>query len=532
MKKIFLFSTIAASMALVSCDNIAPDDRYIEVEVNKSEKVVLLEDYTGMQCVNCPEAASIIDNIHHTYGDQFIAVGLHPSSGPYQKPMPIAQGSKELLDLSSADADAYYKKYSVKAFPTAMIDRSSFDGSKLLDNKDKWAAYVNQQMTVSNPVDISITSTYNAATRTVKLATDIKFKEAVTEELYLQLWVIENGIIGPQVTAKGINWEYEHNHVLRSAVNGTWGQSIGASFAANKHLETITTTYTLNEEWNADNCEIVGFVYRASDDVILQAHLVDIVADKRPEKVVLLEDYTGMQCVNCPEAASIIDNIHHTFGNRFIAVGLHPASGPYQKPMPIAQGSKELLDLSSTDADAYYKKYSVKAFPTAMIDRSTFDGSKLLDNKDKWSSYVFKKMEETTPINISMASTYDAATRTVTLATDIAFFETVGEELYLQLWVIENGIIGPQVTAKGINWEYEHNHVLRSAINGTWGESIGASFAANQRLETITTTYTLNEAWNADNCEIVGFVYRASDDVILQAHLVDIIASEETPSEE
>ena len=44
MKKIFLFSTIAASMALVSCDNIAPDDRYIEVEVNKSEKVVLLED--------------------------------------------------------------------------------------------------------------------------------------------------------------------------------------------------------------------------------------------------------------------------------------------------------------------------------------------------------------------------------------------------------------------------------------------------------------------------------------------------------
>ncbi|MBQ5723465.1 MAG: hypothetical protein IIV64_04635, partial [Muribaculaceae bacterium] len=63
MKKIFLFSAVAASMAFVSCDNIPEEDRYIEVEVNKSEKVVLLEDYTGMQCVNCPDAAAIIDNI-------------------------------------------------------------------------------------------------------------------------------------------------------------------------------------------------------------------------------------------------------------------------------------------------------------------------------------------------------------------------------------------------------------------------------------------------------------------------------------
>ena len=278
MKKIFLFSAVAASMAFVSCDNIPEEDRYIEVEVNKSEKVVLLEDYTGMQCVNCPDAAAIIDNIHHTFGDNFIAVGLHPTSGPYQKPMPGKDGV--MVNLSSDDADAYYKKYSVKAFPTAMIDRSTFDGSKLLDNKDKWAAYVNQQMTASTPVNLSMESTYDATTRTVTLATDIEFSEAGGETLYLHLWVLENGIIGPQVTAKGVNWEYEHNHVLRSAINGTWGQSLGASFNADQRLETFTTTYTLNAAWKAGNCEIVGFVYRASDDVILQAHLVDIIVSE------------------------------------------------------------------------------------------------------------------------------------------------------------------------------------------------------------------------------------------------------------
>lgn len=283
MKKIFLFSAVAASMAFVSCDNIPEEDRYIEVEVNKSEKVVLLEDYTGMQCVNCPDAATIIDDIHHSFGENFIAVGLHPTSGPYQKPMPIEKGSKEMLDLSSADADAYYKKYQVKAFPTAMIDRSTFDGSKLLDNKDKWQSYVNQQMAEATPVNILLISTYDETTRTVTIETEIQFTEDVNEALYLQLWVIENGIVGPQVTAQGVKYDYVHNHVLRSAINGTWGESLGSAFVASELLETITSTITLDEAWNDDNCEIVGFVYRASDDVILQAHLVDIVVSEESD---------------------------------------------------------------------------------------------------------------------------------------------------------------------------------------------------------------------------------------------------------
>ena len=38
-----------AAMSLVSCDNIAPEDRYIDVERNHSEKVVLLEEFVALQ---------------------------------------------------------------------------------------------------------------------------------------------------------------------------------------------------------------------------------------------------------------------------------------------------------------------------------------------------------------------------------------------------------------------------------------------------------------------------------------------------
>lgn len=281
MKKIFIFSTLAAAFAMTSCDNIDQEERFIPVEVNKSEKVVLLEDYTGNTCVNCPLAAEIIENIHEIYGDNFIAVGLHPASGPYQQPIKIS--GVNCVDMRSNVADAYYKKYSVKAFPTAMIDRMAFDGSKLLDNKDKWSGYVNERMQTSTPVNISMTSGYNPTSRELTIDTDIAFSEAVGEQLSLQLWVIENNIISPQVTPKGMEKEYVHNHVLRDAINGYWGETLGMSFNQNQRLSK-SYTYTLKADWNDNNCQVVGFVYRNSTDEILQAHLVDIVSNNAEQQ--------------------------------------------------------------------------------------------------------------------------------------------------------------------------------------------------------------------------------------------------------
>ena len=45
MKKIYIVGSLMAAMSLVSCDNIAPEDRYIDVERNHSEKVVLLDEF-------------------------------------------------------------------------------------------------------------------------------------------------------------------------------------------------------------------------------------------------------------------------------------------------------------------------------------------------------------------------------------------------------------------------------------------------------------------------------------------------------
>ena len=59
MKKYIL--PLLASLALSACDYIAEDERLIEVEAAQAKRVVLLEDFTGQLCVNCPLGTEVIE---------------------------------------------------------------------------------------------------------------------------------------------------------------------------------------------------------------------------------------------------------------------------------------------------------------------------------------------------------------------------------------------------------------------------------------------------------------------------------------
>ena len=62
----------------MACDDVAEDDRFIYVEPAEVAKRVLLEDFTGQRCINCPEASELIERLQEEYGaDNVIAVGIY-----------------------------------------------------------------------------------------------------------------------------------------------------------------------------------------------------------------------------------------------------------------------------------------------------------------------------------------------------------------------------------------------------------------------------------------------------------------------
>ena len=75
IKNKFVIVALACFM-LTGCDEVSESDRLIYVKPAEVSRAVLIEDFTGQRCINCPNAADEISRLQEEYGeDKVIAVG-------------------------------------------------------------------------------------------------------------------------------------------------------------------------------------------------------------------------------------------------------------------------------------------------------------------------------------------------------------------------------------------------------------------------------------------------------------------------
>ena len=214
-------------------------------------------------------------------------------------------------------------------------------------------------------------------------------------------------------------------------------------------------------------------------------------------RTVLIEDFTGQRCIYCPKGTEAIEGIVEAYGSdNVIAVAIH--SGP----LGFA-GSSKAVGLMTDTGEEYYKHWDSTnklSQPWALFNRNAAPNT----DYNTWANYVAGVISQKAKLSIDINNDYDAASRTLT--TDITTFGTDGTTSgKLQVWLIEDGIKAMQMMPDGTaNAEYIHNHVFRAAVNGTWGEDITVKEGESSTKQ---YTYTLPEAWNADNVAVVAFVY-------------------------
>ena len=127
----------------VSCSHISEDERLIYVKPAAVSRSVLIEDFTGQRCVNCPNANDEIARLQQEYGDDaVIAVAIH--SGPLG-----FYTNSRYLGLRTETGDAYFNHWQVEYQPVGMVDRS-----ELLDFSS-WNGRIRQEL--AKPASISIT---------------------------------------------------------------------------------------------------------------------------------------------------------------------------------------------------------------------------------------------------------------------------------------------------------------------------------------------------------------------------------------
>lgn len=229
---------------LSSCSNIADDERLIYVEPAKAARNVLIEDFTGQRCVNCPKATEAIHAMQEVYGDNVIAVAIH--CGPFG----FAGNSKNvglMTDTGKEYWDAWFT--STQGQPVAKINRG--EATSAYDN---WSNDVARCLEQSTDVSIDVEATCSDGSINIHAVT----KANAGRKAKIQAWLVEDGIVAMQSQPDGsINREYTHNHVFRAAVNGTWGEDI----TYGEVEQTKSWTANVAEGWVAENMQVVVFVY-------------------------------------------------------------------------------------------------------------------------------------------------------------------------------------------------------------------------------------------------------------------------------
>ena len=233
-------------LMLAACDYIAEDEQLIYEKPEPAKRVVLLEDFTGQRCSNCPTATDVIEQLQEAYGDALVAVGIHGG------PLAFA-GNARVIGLKTETGDLYYNHWKLEYQPVGLINRHA------PVNYTDWATIVKEELAKPAPLHLVGNAALEGDVITIKIK--VEGTDGTTEGK-LQVWVLEDGIKALQVMPDGsANQEYIHNHVFRTAVNGIWGEDICV-----KEAETVerTMTQALDQNWNKDKLSIVAFVYNNS----------------------------------------------------------------------------------------------------------------------------------------------------------------------------------------------------------------------------------------------------------------------------
>ncbi len=270
MKKVYLIYLVFASLLMQSCNKI--DDKLIPIAAKDwYGKRILIEDYTGHRCPNCPAAAIVASDLKALYGDKIVVIAVH--AGYFAEPKPLLNFPEDFRTTAGTEWDNFFG-ISNAGNPNGLINRVGFPTTTHIINPNAWAAKVGSLLTEIPEVEIEITPNFNTSTNILTGQVKTKFLKTIKKKLKLQIVITEDSIIAPQQNASTIVVDYVHRHVLRGALNDSWGSEL-TNGLANSYIDTEILTpissFAIDPtKWKTKHCTIVAFVYDDNTKEILQ----------------------------------------------------------------------------------------------------------------------------------------------------------------------------------------------------------------------------------------------------------------------
>ncbi len=267
----YIYTAFAATatLSLVACDEIAEGDRFIEVEAAKAERAVLVEEFSGQFCTNCPDGAEKLAEIHDMYakenGMDLIVVSIH--CGTRQRPpLGLHENNTQYVGLTTDFGEALYAKYNSPALPAAVIDRTTAP----IENMEGWLTPISTAFNVPASLTLSAEATYNPADGMITVTVDGRSTQALEGNLHV--WLTEDDIVTvqklkpedkPLFGGSEYNYEHKFSHIFRASFTPIEGVPAKYDVVATASDAKVFTVKA-GDKWNVNNMTVVAFVDNAN----------------------------------------------------------------------------------------------------------------------------------------------------------------------------------------------------------------------------------------------------------------------------
>lgn len=474
-------------------------DWHVTTEAQKRH--ALLEEYTGIHCIYCPQGHKIAADLLQTYGEQMCVINVHYGS--------FAQAQyDDQPDFITACGNQLGSYYQVTGFPSATVNRRAHGDRVVSGSRSDWTALCQEEMAEETPVNLWSTAQYDAETGALTVTVEgyVRSLDKDSEGVMsLAVALTQDSILGPQTGGQMAD-EYPHNHVLRDYLTPVWGEELGAQPVGNywrrQYTYTVPAAYK-NTDVDPAQLEVTSVLTNAQHEVINAVRTRPLtvrhnVSTQPQPRHAVIEEFTGIFCGNCPDGAEIVRRLQLAQPELVHSIAIH--TGHYADN----QGSDLLPDFVTPVGDELAAYYGINSYPTGMVNRHPHLSDGVVTSRSVWGAQCRRESQQTAAVNLWMESRYEASTRTLSVDVEGYALETGSYALAIAL--VQNHVVGYQ---SGGSDKYEHNHALRAYLTPTWGDPLGtveAGTFCQRHYEYVVPAVIGNVPVVAEDLELVAMI--------------------------
>jgi hypothetical protein len=238
----------------------AVDSTYKAAVVATEPHNVLIEEFTGQSCSNCPSAHAQLDAIAAQAGNEgrINIVSMYIYGGP--QTFPPAGSLHDFRDSAATQVSSTIYG-GVGSLPSGGIDRSRYNGNLVLLTTD-WSNFINAQKAVEDSLNLDVTSSYTGGVATIKVT--VTYTKDMASKQNISVYITEDGITDKQESGLIIDDNYLFKDIFRGMItNQPLGDAVLDTMAVKPAGQVYWRKYTYTPDVtkvNPANCKVVAFV--------------------------------------------------------------------------------------------------------------------------------------------------------------------------------------------------------------------------------------------------------------------------------